>query len=450
MPGTLPPPLLAQERWLQLLAQDRRPAVWPPPEPTPGHSSRVRGGRSWPEAGGSATGLALTAAAVLGGSSSSSSSGSDASRSSREGSRDGALGEASPALAVDTDGQHVVLELQQLLQGNWQPSAATKATLLAAPAATADVQAMAVPRAPSPSHSPDLVRQALACNVVVQAQEDAAVVALQELEAGQAVCGLWPEFSLLNHSCAANTVVVEEVDLPSAADLLHHRVLQWVLDRVFGVGRFRAWTASIPQLLVRTQQLLATDLESAVREAIASSQRVEERRQWVRRRLNAAIYVIELGLKDLKLNKEGELMLFASVFELLQLQLEFNELVPDRVDPAYQLRALQRAVQVMGVVGRGSEPHLVLLVQYLNRCQLLHGSQSPQAVQAALWLSSALKVRYGPVDAELMKDLVQVWQRRVVADSMVQRMGILATDMSHASTATELEEQVAAWSEATQ
>ncbi len=54
--------------------------------------------------------------------------------------------------------------------------------------------------------SPTQVQSALACNVLGEASEDVAVCALREQEPRMAYLGLWPEYALINHSCAPNTV----------------------------------------------------------------------------------------------------------------------------------------------------------------------------------------------------------------------------------------------------
>jgi hypothetical protein len=99
-------------------------------------------------------------------------------------------------------------ELQRLLSGTWhsvheEPCTAESATHATAAAAAQNGHAPVTIQQLLPSEG---LATALEPHLVGEAVEDVAVSELRQVDEPSSYCGLWPEASLLTHSCAPNTV----------------------------------------------------------------------------------------------------------------------------------------------------------------------------------------------------------------------------------------------------
>eukprot|EP00775_Hariotina_reticulata_P012152 gene12152-12290_t len=257
--------------------------------------------------------------------------------------------------------------------------------------------------------------QLIAENAYSEASEDLGAALLRELDP-EAVTGLWPEYALLNHSCSPNTVAVvigRCLLLRTVVPVLKGEELtgSYLGKLAFSpVAVRRAFLSGVYGFHCQCERCLAeqvtfptvyypadNDLLGLVDPKQTNSRSNDKRRN------------------DQQLTQEQGLL-----GRLLQALL------------GLYVDALERNLQVVDSVARGSEDHIVLALKHLDASRQLHGADAAQCKVAEAQCSRAHAARYGVMksDPQLLAALISARRRQLLGFSLAQKMSVLAWEAS--------------------
>lgn len=253
------------------------------------------------------------------------------------------------------------------------------------------------------------------------------VVAACRQQANRPHVGLWPEFSLLNHSCVPNAIhlvvgnrmVVRAVrDIPAGKEVTINYLGRSCLEPL---TVRRSELESVYGFNCRCPRCVAEDLFG-----LPLSTMVEEIVSNVVAALPRISAVVAAGDREELLRIEGDLLGFkkgfheecerqevdpqtwpwaqAGVYDLYELLAQVRQ--AQEPSAFKTMQAWAECISVVDATLPGCDLHSITSSKFLNQVRARYGPKNPRTAEAQQMCYKAHLMRYGPVDKDVMKVLV--------------------------------------------
>lgn len=342
----------------------------------------------------------------------------------------------------------------------------------------------------APRLDEDQLSQAVAASCYAEDCEDAALAGMLGVRP-ESLAGVWPEYSLLRHSCTPNTIhtiISGKLILRAAGPILQGDEL---FTDYLGFSRFapvaerrarlkgrhgffcrchrcvteqarfptkryqeeslaadhgplwgfipRFWSSQ-QQEEVKLQPLppphntalqlvyeQSKDLKRDVQEAVTAVSSVSSRRSSALARLMSLKQQVEVALERAELAGDDAALMWASNLDLLLLLADFLD-DTGALTPVQHLDLIRDVAQLLDLVARGTELQLYWAVRYLSQVSAMQGRGSEAAQSALVACGIGHTARYGRLCHTCFSKVLLERHKLVLANRLNSRLGVLAWD----------------------